>query len=172
LLLGVELRDGVWQERVSVVANDDWPEEGLYYLSALSRQVLVKFDASGALHALVPYCADHSASACIPALSYLVKRGSAWSRPLMFRTGAFQHPLQYAQLMAVDDTRVYVAWTEKDAGLLGRWILLREAAARYVPAGVMALRRSQDRGTRQSNQGDESTVKTRFKELRAPVEFD
>lgn len=131
LLLGVEMRDGVWQERVSVVVNEDWPEEGLDYGSRLRMQPLVQFDASGALHALVPHCTSHSTlHPCIPALSYLVKRGSAWSRPVMFKTDAFQSAQEYARLMIVGEGGVFVAWAEKEAGLLGRWILPREAAAR------------------------------------------
>jgi hypothetical protein len=126
MLLGVEMRDGVWQERTCVVVKDDWPEQGLDYHGYPSKHVSVAFDASGALHALVPHDTDHSASA----LTYLVKRGGAWSRPVIFKTGAFQHALAYARLLITGDSRVFVAWAEKDAGLLGRWVLPRDAAAR------------------------------------------
>jgi hypothetical protein len=134
LLLGVELRNGLWAERVSVVVNEDWPEEGLDYGSRLRMRPLVQFDASGALHALIPHCISHSTlQPCIPALSYVVKRGGAWSRPVMFRTGAFPSPQEYARLMIVGEAGVYVVWAEKEVGLLGRWIESRQAPARRAP---------------------------------------
>jgi hypothetical protein len=129
MLLAVEMRDGVWQERPSIALVDHWPEDGASYKGAPSKNVSVTFDQSGALHALVAHDAEYSMWHPTPAFAYLLKRGGEWSRPLTFRIG-LPHAWPYPRLLLADEARLFVAWAERDAGLLGRWILPHPPIAR------------------------------------------
>lgn len=127
--LDVTLRDGKWDERVAVVLRNDWPDAGMEYRFSPPVDPKVRFDSSGALHALMPHCTNHPIwDACIPALSYLVKRDGTWSRPVTFGIGrysgklAYEHAKAYTLLIASSE-RAYIGWVEEDGGFAGRWIL-------------------------------------------------
>ena len=114
----VQLRDGVWNPRVDVVAVEDLPD-ATFAWAMEDRFAVIANNADGTSRALLESCSIGLwDSTC--RLTHFVRISSQWSAPLILGSSKFGYD---GRAIAVGDRGcAFATWVTADAKYVGRWI--------------------------------------------------